>query len=329
MHGNHKEQNGSHSLNRWKERLALQHRHAGMSTGSEPCILRDILSKGPQGMMTRLGSSHDEGPWTQPHIGRTPNIIVSEFSVRLHYIQCSIKATAVVQCIQLGGGQTNGQDNDPNISYCLLPTSTKCSYWQGSGPILFMYIMWPHWKENLPLLWYLGKLKFMEEIKCFVKIFVPERNQRNQSVQWNYCTHTLRLVSLWGRPEHTLHTLLPNTLHTLQETTIQPREATLQPRDFRRPPYGQETAPTVSPAYPAYPSFRQSIPMVPSIPSKHKTDYKTTRLQILPANREHNAQKRQNWQTTKASQQYRKKPSRGSLAEASNQQKGSLSCECK
>ena len=35
MHGNHKEQNGSHSLNRWKERLALQHRHAGMSTGSE------------------------------------------------------------------------------------------------------------------------------------------------------------------------------------------------------------------------------------------------------------------------------------------------------
>ena len=55
MHGNHKEQNGSHSLNRWKERLALQHRHAGMSPGSEPCILRGILSKGPQGMMTRPG----------------------------------------------------------------------------------------------------------------------------------------------------------------------------------------------------------------------------------------------------------------------------------
>ena len=45
MHGNHKEQNGSYSLNRWKERLALQYRHAGMSTGSEPCILRGILSK--------------------------------------------------------------------------------------------------------------------------------------------------------------------------------------------------------------------------------------------------------------------------------------------
>ena len=259
MHGNHKEQNGSHSLNRWKERLALQHRHAGMSTGSEPCILRDILSKGPQGMMTRLGSSHDEGPWTQPHIGRTPNIIVSEFSVRLHYIQCSIKATAVVQCIQLGGGQTNGQDNDPNISYCLLPTSTKCSYWQGSGPILFMYIMWPHWKENLPLLWYLGKLKFMEEIKCFVKIFVPERNQRNQSVQWNYCTHTLRLVSLWGCPEHTL---MPNTSPSTQQTIIQPREATLWPTDLRRLPYGQGTA-LQSPqhtlasgrAYPWYPAY--------------------------------------------------------------------------
>ena len=46
MHGNHKEQHLSHSLNRWKERPALQHRHAGMSTGSEPYTLRGILSKG-------------------------------------------------------------------------------------------------------------------------------------------------------------------------------------------------------------------------------------------------------------------------------------------
>ena len=75
MHGNHREQSGSHSLNRWKERLALQHRHAGMSTGSEPCILRGILSKGPQTLMTRLGPSHERGPGTQPHK------IVSEFSV--------------------------------------------------------------------------------------------------------------------------------------------------------------------------------------------------------------------------------------------------------
>ena len=46
MHGNHKEQYSSHSLNRWKERFALQHRHAGMSTGSEPYTLRGVLSKG-------------------------------------------------------------------------------------------------------------------------------------------------------------------------------------------------------------------------------------------------------------------------------------------
>ena len=82
MHGNYKEQYSSHSLNRWKERLALQHRHAGMSTGSEPYILRGILSEGAQALMTRLGPSHDEGPGTQPHIGP---IIVSEFSVRIHY----------------------------------------------------------------------------------------------------------------------------------------------------------------------------------------------------------------------------------------------------
>ena len=49
--------------------------------------------------------------------------------------------------------------------------------------------------------------------------------------------HTLRLVSLWGRPEHTL---LPNTLHSTQHT---PQEAALQPRDFRKPPYGPERLP--------------------------------------------------------------------------------------
>ena len=79
MHGNYKEQYGSHSLNRWKERLALLHRHAGMSTGSEPYTLRGILSKGPRALMTMLGPSHDEGPGTQPHK------IVSEVSVRIHY----------------------------------------------------------------------------------------------------------------------------------------------------------------------------------------------------------------------------------------------------
>ena len=148
-------------------------------------------------------------------------------------------------------------------------------------------------EDNLPLLWYLGK--WGNQVFC--EIF------RTQ----NLTLYTLRLVSPWGRPEHTLHTLqpreatqLPNTLHStqhtlqgghptaqgLQETAIQPREATLQPRDFRRPPYSPErlpyspeTTPTVSPAYPAYPaypSFRQSIPMVPSM---YPASTQTTRLQ--------------------------------------------------
>ena len=106
----------------------------------------------------------------------------------------------------------------------------------------------------------------------------------------------------------------------LQETAIQPREATLQPRDFRRPPYSQETAPTVSPAYP---SFRQSIPMVPSVhslqegPRGQTTRHKTA----LQTNREHNAQRRQN--TEKAldgkyreiapRRQIQRKPSRGKV----------------
>ena len=108
-----------------------------------------------------------------------------------------------------------------------------------------------------------------------------------------FTLHTLRLVLLWGCPEHTL---LPNTLHTawrgyptaqrLQETTIQPREATLWPTDFRRPPYGQETAPTVSPAYPAYPSFRNRHTHGTQCtqPSRRpqEPDYKTTRLHCQP-----------------------------------------------
>ena len=82
MHGNHKEQHLSHSLHRWKERPTLWHRHAGMSTGSEPYTLRGILSKGAWALMTRLGPSPERGPGTQPHIRP---IVVSEFSVHIHY----------------------------------------------------------------------------------------------------------------------------------------------------------------------------------------------------------------------------------------------------
>ena len=94
-------------------------------------------------------------------------------------------------------------------------------------------------EDNLPLLWYLGK--WGNQVFC--EIF------RTQ----NLTLYTLRLVSLWGRPEHTLHTLLPNTLHTLQETAIQPREATLQPRDFREAALRPGDCP-------------YSLPSIPSVP---------------------------------------------------------------
>ena len=94
MHGNHKEQYGSHSLNRWKERFALQHRHAGMSTGSEPYTLRGILDKGAWALMTRLGPSHERGPRTQPHK------IVSEFSVCIYYTVHSINDNGTMCSIE-------------------------------------------------------------------------------------------------------------------------------------------------------------------------------------------------------------------------------------
>ena len=72
--------------------------------------------------MARLGPSPERGPGTQPHIGRTPNKIVSEFSALSMLRQCiqssysSYMLHPMVQSIQSKGGQ--------------------CFYRQGSGPIL-------------------------------------------------------------------------------------------------------------------------------------------------------------------------------------------------
>ena len=66
MQGDQKEQHNSYSLNQWKERFDLWHRHAGMLTGSEPYKLRGILSKEPRSIMTWLGPSPERGPRTQP-----------------------------------------------------------------------------------------------------------------------------------------------------------------------------------------------------------------------------------------------------------------------
>ena len=122
MHGNYKEQYGSHSLNRWKERLALLHRHAGMSTGSEPYTLRGILSKEPRALMTRLSLSLREDPG---YIRPTSNIIVSfQFAYitkmnstihMLHYIN-----RAVAQCyITMGSIKESGPINRA-VAQCYL-----------------------------------------------------------------------------------------------------------------------------------------------------------------------------------------------------------------
>ena len=120
MHGNHKEQYGSHSLNRWKERFALQHRHAGMSTGSEPYTWRGIFDKGAWALMTRLGPSHDEGPGTQPHIG---TMLVSEF-FSLYMLYSVLSVLRQVQCVQLRRGQTMLQ--------CIL--YERINLWLGQWP---------------------------------------------------------------------------------------------------------------------------------------------------------------------------------------------------
>ena len=149
MHGNHKEQYGSHSLNRWQERFALQHRHAGMSTGSEPYTLRGILDKGVQTLMTRLGPFHERGPGTQQHIGP---MLVSEFSVHIYYTafyQCVLSRGQIILWVQHHNVFYRKEDKPmvrtvTLIFHTVVYQLVQCVllrrgqiYEQGSGPILF------------------------------------------------------------------------------------------------------------------------------------------------------------------------------------------------
>ena len=122
--------------------------------------------------MTWFGPSPERGPGTQP------TKLVSEFSVRICYIQYynvfnrkggqsyglvtvytvapNITST-MLRCVQSKeDGQIYRQGQWPNVTskYHTLPesvlsSSTECSYRQGSGPVVFVYIMWPHWKETI------------------------------------------------------------------------------------------------------------------------------------------------------------------------------------
>ena len=127
----------------------------------------------PHQMNTKYDSK-----WILPYIHY---IISSGLWPNITYITKSVlsRRQAVLQCVQSRRGQIYGWD-----SGSMLPV--QCVLVKGN---------------NLPLLWYLGKWKILEEskdpkesVKCFVKFFH---------------TQTLRLVSPLGMPRH---------LHTLQGT---------------------------------------------------------------------------------------------------------------
>ena len=221
------------------------------------------------------------GPGTQPHIGNASKWVFSLYMLysvlsMLRQVQCvqlredkqcynafnredksMVGAVAqyyihvqqrVLQCVQLRGGQTYDQDSDPNVSIpCFINWYNvfyqgECSYWQGSGPMLFVHIMWPPWKETISHfcdtleMWILSKEK---ESSVLVKFFIP-----------THTLHTLRLVSPWGHPgnpayPYSIHRRLPYGPETSGGHPTAQRAA-LQPGDY---PYSL-------PAYPAYPSFR-------------------------------------------------------------------------
>ena len=175
----------------------------------------------------------------------------------------------MVQSVQLKRGQTHGQGSGPILHTSRRTISHFCDtlkMWNSVG-IKSTRILW--------YLWNWGN-------QVFCEIFCTN-------------TYTLRLVSPLGCPGNPAyptaqrgypmareHTLLPNTLPSTQQTIIQPREAALQPTDFRscpmalRPPFGQETTPTVSQHTLA---SGTGIPMVPSIHSLQERPQGPHRLQ--------------------------------------------------
>ena len=110
-----------------------------MLTGSEPHKLRGILNKEPQSLMTRFGPSPERGPGTQPHIGRTSNILVSEFSV-VYVIQRSTNVSYSVSIDRAVAQYYNAFNRHRAVAQYYIHQG-ECSYRHGSGPMVFVYIM--------------------------------------------------------------------------------------------------------------------------------------------------------------------------------------------
>ena len=100
------------------------------STGGEPYKLRGILNKEPRSLMTRFGPSPERGPGTQPHIGRTPNKIVSEFSVRIHH-------TTFYQCYDNVFNRVSSSSSymlQPSLSRTMCSIERWTDLWSGQWP---------------------------------------------------------------------------------------------------------------------------------------------------------------------------------------------------
>ena len=116
----------------------------------------------------------------------------------------------------------------PNVTNLICSTSRRVflSTWQWPNGIC-VYNVTTLKGDNLPLLWYLG----IGEIKCLWNFSYPDH------------THTLRLVSPWGRPGN------PADRHTAQRG---------YPTARRLPPQSPQRTLASGRAYPWYPAYPAS-----------------------------------------------------------------------
>ena len=154
-------------------------------------------------------------PWHSPHWTNTKydsKWVFSSYTLHTVFYQCYDGPT---KC----SNETKTIPSDRAVAQCYIQVSyitRECSYWQGSGPMLSVYIMWPHWKETSST------------------SVIPWKWWRNQVFSKIFCTHThiLRLVSPWGCPG----------TYPIAQYTAYPSGGCPMARD----------CPTVPPAYPTF-----------------------------------------------------------------------------
>ena len=166
MQGDRKEQHSSHSLKPMEGKIwSLTQTCRNDNREWTPQIERHPLTKNPRSLRTWFGPSPERGPGTQPTKNSKWISVRTMYSIKFQFVYVTYSNATIRE----------DKSMVRTMAQCYQSNQGECSYRQGSGPMIFVYIMWPHWKETIS--------HFCDTLK----IWNSGRNQRNQlSVLWNF-----------------------------------------------------------------------------------------------------------------------------------------------